>query len=175
MNERSRGQAILHRIIDLGRDPLDMIRYIRQEAAPGLDLWGKCLGLPQAIGGVVFIAHIEGAVILGGLIAMLMSAGYIHRHAPLSRLIGICQVWWLLTLPWLMQRAMEQESLTVFSAWLWYTVLTMAISIVMDVYGVHLFLTTDHETYHRDAPTRRSRPDPSRTPKTMTRPRSSTD
>ncbi len=143
--------SLFHRLAELILDPIDMIRSIRREAEPSLNVWGPALVFPQAIGGLVFIGRIEGVVILGGLVAMLLTAGYIHRHAPLSRLTGICQVWWLLTLPWLARRAFEQEAVTVFSAWLWYTVITTAISIVMDAYGIHLYLTTgNNKTYRRD-------------------------
>ena len=140
------------RMADLVLDPIDMIRSIRREADPWLNVWGPALIFPQAVGGLIFVGRIEGAVVLGGLIAMLVSAGYIHRHAPLSRLTGICQVWWLLTLPWLVERAIGQDSVSVFSIWLWYVVVTIAISLVMDVYGFHLYLTTDNKTYRRDQP-----------------------
>ena len=149
---RETSPSAFGRLADLVLDPIDMIRSLRREADPWLNFWGPSLILPQAVGGLVFFGRIEGAVVLGGLISMLVTAGYIHRHAPLSRLTGICQAWWFLTLPWLAERAIDQDTVSVFSVWLWYTVVTMAISIVMDVYGVHLYLTTDNRTYRRDAP-----------------------
>lgn len=136
------------RIAELFTDPLDMIQGIRGEAKIGLRIWGPGLLLPQAIGGLYFITRPEGVVVLVGLIVMLLTAGYIHRHAPLSRLIGLCQVWWLLTVPWLFVQAINQETLSLFSVWLWYVTVTMIISLVMDVYGFHLFLTSKNATYH---------------------------
>ncbi|MCR9137697.1 MAG: hypothetical protein NXI27_16995 [Alphaproteobacteria bacterium] len=136
-----------NRLLEVFTDPLDMIKGIRTQARGGLRLWGPALILPQAIGGLVFINRPAGFVVFAGLIAMLLSAGYIHRHAPLSRLIGICQVWWLLTIPWLFRQALDQEMLSVFSIWLWYVVTTMIISLLLDVYGFHQYLTSQNRTY----------------------------
>lgn len=138
------------RFIELFTDPLDMIKGIRTQANVGLRIWGPVLIFPQVIGGLFFINRPSGFVVLVGLIAMLMTAGYIHRHAPLSRLIGICQVWWLLTVPWLFLQALNQETLTLFSVWLWYVNITMIVSLLMDVYGFHLFLTSENSTYKED-------------------------
>lgn len=138
------------RFIELFTDPLDLIKGIRTQANVGLRIWGPVLIFPQVIGGLFFINRPSGFVVLVGLIAMLMTAGYIHRHAPLSRLIGICQVWWLLTVPWLFLQALNQETLTLFSVWLWYVNITMIVSLLMDVYGFHLFLTSENSTYKED-------------------------
>lgn len=136
-----------NRLLEVFTDPLDMIKGIRTQARGGLRLWGPALLFPQAIGGLIFINTHVGFVVFTGLIAMLLSAGYIHRHAPLSRLIGICQVWWLLTIPWLFGQALDQEMLSVFSIWLWYVVTTMIISLLLDVYGFHQYLTSQNRTY----------------------------
>ena len=144
------GAASGHWLTGLVIDPFNMIRDLRKEGDPWLNIWGPALLAPQLIGGLVFINRPEGVVVLAGLLVMLATAGYIHRHAPLSRLIGICQAWWLLTLPWLCLQALDQGVATVFSAWLWYVVATMAASIVMDAYGIHLYLTTDDRTYSRN-------------------------
>lgn len=143
----SQSDGGLERIIDLFTDPLDMIRAIRRESNKSLNIWGPSLLFPQALGGVYFINTREGIVVLVSLILMLVSAGYIHRHAPLSRIIGICQAWWLLIIPWLFKQALHQETLTIFSGWLWYVTVTIIISLLLDVYGVHLYLTTDNKSY----------------------------
>ncbi len=135
------------RLLELFTDPVDMIKGIRKESDLGLNIWGPALLFPQAIGGLYFLETLEGVVVLVALILMLGSAGYIHRHAPLSRLIGVCQVWWVLIIPWLFQQALNQQTLTLFSVWLWYVTATISISLLMDVYGFHLFLTTKNRTY----------------------------
>ncbi len=139
-----------HRILELFTDPVDMVRGLRREAGPGINIWGPTLLAPQAAGGLYFIQTMEGVVVLVSLVLMLVSAGYIHRHAPLSRLIGICQVWWLLIIPWLTQQALAQETLSLFAVWLWYVTVTIIISLLMDFYGFHLYLTSENKSYSED-------------------------
>jgi hypothetical protein len=139
-----------HRIIELFTDPVDMVRGIRSQANITLRIWGPGLLFPQAIGGLYFINRLEGVVVFAGLVVMLITAGYIHGHAPLSRLIGICQFWWLLTVPWLLDQAMSQQTISVFSAWLWYVTVTMIISLLMDIYGFHLYITSGNTTYREE-------------------------
>lgn len=124
-----------------------MIRGIRSESNLAMNIWGPSLLFPQAAGGILFINTKEGVIVLVSLVVMLMTAGYIHRHKPLSRLIGVCQAWWLLIIPWLVQQAMGQEAFSLFSGWLWYVSVTIVISLIMDVYGFHLYLTSDDKTY----------------------------
>jgi hypothetical protein len=65
----------------------------------------------------------------------------------MSRLIGLGQAWWLLSAPWLLLRAMEQELVSAFSIWLWYVAITIIASIILSAYGFHLFLTSEDQTY----------------------------
>ncbi|MEX0345840.1 MAG: hypothetical protein AB3N20_13020 [Rhizobiaceae bacterium] len=141
---------MMRRVAELFTDPVDMVQGLRREAGPGINLWGPSLLAPQAVGGLYFIQTPEGVTVFVSLVAMLMSAGYIHRHAPLSRLIGVCQVWWVLIIPWLTQQALAQETLSLFSVWLWYVTLTIIISLVMDIYGFHLYLTSENKSYRED-------------------------
>jgi len=141
---------MLRRFFELFTDPLDMIRGIRRESHLGLNIWGPSLLFPQAIGGLLFFDTTEGVIVLVALVLMLVTAGYIHRHAPLSRLIGICQFWWMLIIPWLFQQSLAQQTLSLFSGWLWYVTTMIAISLLMDIYGVHLYLTTDNKTYSEE-------------------------
>jgi len=127
-----------------------MVRGIRSQAHLGIRIWGPSLLFPQAIGGLYFINRLEGVVVLVGLIVMLATVGYIHRHAPMSRLIGVGQAWWLLTAPWLLHQAMNLETLTVFSVWLWYVTITMIISLLMDAYGFHMYLTSENKSYREE-------------------------
>ena len=136
-----------NRLLELFTDPLDMVRGLRKHAGSAMNLWGPSLLAPQAIGGLYFLDRAEGVAVLAGLIVMLLTAGYIHRHAYLSRLIGVCQAWWMVTAPWLLVRATEQEAVTPFSVWLWYVTITMIASIAMSAYGFHLFLTSDNRSY----------------------------
>ena len=68
-----------NRLIDLVLDPLDMIRSLRREADPGLNIWGPSLLAPQLFGGLYFLDRTEGVVVLVGLFVMLITAGYIRR------------------------------------------------------------------------------------------------
>ena len=148
---RPAGKALTtRRLLELFTDPADMVGSLRSQADPWLNIWGPCLLFPQAIGGLCFIGRPEGLVVVAGLVVMLLTVGYIHRHAPLSRLIGIGQAWWLLTVPWLFRQALSQDTVSVFSAWLWYVTVTMIASLVMDAYGFHLYLTTGNRTYRKD-------------------------
>lgn len=136
-----------NRLIELFTDPIDMVKGLRKEARTGMNIWGPSLLFPQFIGGVYFLNTLVGAVVLIGVIVMFLTAGYFHRHRPLSRLIGVCQAWWLLTIPWLFYQAMAQTDVSVFSIWLWYVVITIIVSLAMSAYGVHLYLTTENQSY----------------------------
>ncbi len=141
---------MFNRLIELFTDPFDMVRGLRSSAGGGLNVWGPSLLAPQAVGGLIWINRPEGSVVLLGLVIMLITVGYIHRHEPLSRLIGVGQAWWLLSAPWLLFRAIGQEAPSIFSFWLWYVAITMIVSIVMSAYGFHLFLTSDNQTYEEN-------------------------
>ena len=138
------------RLVELLTDPLDMIRGIRREASRGLRVWGPSLLFPQFIGGIYFGNTQIGLVVLCGVTIMLLTAGYVHRHAPLSRLIGVCQCWWLLTIPWLFHQALLHAEWSIFSVWLWYVVLTITISLIMSAYGFHLYLIDRNSNYRAD-------------------------
>jgi len=139
-----------NRLLEIFTDPLDMVRSLRKSARGGLNIWGPSLLAPQAIGGVIWIDRLEGVVVLCGLVLMLLTVGYIHRHAPMSRLIGLGQAWWLVSAPWLLLRAMEQEAINAFSIWLWYVAITIIVSVFLSAYGFHLFLTSEDQTYVED-------------------------
>jgi hypothetical protein len=71
-------------------DTLKMIRDVRSKGL-AIDIWGALLNIPQIIGGLVFIATIEGQVILATVIFTLVVAGQIsqakavltsHRFVP---------------------------------------------------------------------------------------------
>ena len=138
-----------YRLLDVLIDPFRMIRDIRAELSRAMGLWGPALNIPQVVGGIVFINRAEGAVILIAWALMIGCAGFIHRHMPFSKLTGICQVWWLPVLPWLIERALSYNSFTPFVIWLWYVIITMTISLILDVIGVYQYIATDNKHYRR--------------------------
>ena len=121
-----------YRLVDLLIDPFRMIRDIRAELSSAMGLWGPALNVPQVVGGLLFIARAEGAVILIVWVPMIVCAGFIHRHMHFSKLAGICQVWWLPVLSWLIERALSYDAVTPFLVWLWYVIITMTISLILD-------------------------------------------
>lgn len=137
------------RLFDLFLDPIRMIRDIRTELPRALDVWGAALNFPQLAGGLYFIGTLEGSLVLGSWLLVMLTAGYIHRHQRFSRLIGLCQVWWLPVLPALIQGAVGQTEISVFSVWLWYVCVTMVISLVLDVYDIHRYVSAADRTYRK--------------------------
>ena len=137
------------RLLDLFVDPIRLVRDIRTELPRAVDIWGAALNLPQLVGGLAFIGTLEGRLVLGSWLLVMLTAGYIHRHQRFSRLIGLCQVWWLPVLPTLLRSAGTQAEAGVFALWLWYVCVTMVISLVLDVYDIRRYLTTADRTYRK--------------------------
>ncbi len=119
-------------LVDLFLDPFRMIADIGR-VSRGVFIWGGLLNIPQAVGGLIFLRHIEGQAILATALLTLLIAGQIHRHTPFSRLIGLCHLPWLLLLPWLIYRLVTAEHSIWLTAWIAYTAATIAVSLVFDV------------------------------------------
>jgi len=119
----------------------DAIRMIRDINASGfaISLWGGLLNIPQLIGGLIFIATVEGQAILAAEIVALAIAGQIHKRNRFSRLIGICHFLWLALLPWLVYRIVGFDHSAVLTVWLWYVAVTILISLIFDVRDVFLY------------------------------------
>ncbi|MEH6477895.1 MAG: hypothetical protein V7727_19550 [Sneathiella sp.] len=139
----------MKRLVDLFIDPIRMIQDIRRELSRGMGIWGPALNFPQLLGGIYYFGTIEGRLIFFSWLLMIITAGYIHRHQPFSRLIGVSQVWWFPILPLLLGYAWQQTELSIFSVWLWYVCSTMGISLVLDVFDFHRYITTDDRRYAR--------------------------
>lgn len=125
-------------LLRLLTDPFRMIAQIRRIGG-AIDAWGAALNIPQAIGGLVFIATIEGRTILATLIVTLIVAGQIHRRLPFSRLTGLCHLPWLALLPWLVVRLPAADGVGPFEIWLGYVCVTIAISLVFDARDLALY------------------------------------
>ena len=110
-------------------DPIRMIRDIRKQGL-AIYAWGGLLNIPQLIGGLIFIATIEGQVILATVILTLVIAGQIHRRMRFSRLIGICHLPWLALLPWLVYRLQNFEHSLPLNIWAYYVAATIFISLI---------------------------------------------
>lgn len=123
-------------------DAIAMIRAIRAKGGL-ISLWGFALNIPQIIGGLLFIWRPEGAAILIVEVVALMIAGQIHKRDPFSRLTGLCHLPWLVLLPWLLMRLGDPDHGVIFTLWLAYTALTIAVSLIFDVADVVRWLRGD--------------------------------
>ena len=112
-------------------DAFKMIAEIRRTGWQ-MNLWGGALNIPQAIGGLIFIQTMEGAVILFCAILTLMVAGQIHKRARFSRIIAICHLPWLVMLPWLIHRLLSTEHSIFLQIWGWYVAVVVAVSLIFD-------------------------------------------
>ena len=102
--------------------------------------WGGALNIPQLIGGLIFLNHIEAQVILPVAIVTLLVAGQIHKKSSFSRLIGLCHLPWLAMLPWLIYRLASYEHDIWLELWLSYTAITIAISLIFDIADVYRYV-----------------------------------
>lgn len=128
------------------RDFLQMRRDL-VAARPGIDIWGAALNIPLLVGGVAFVYTIEGALILATTLLSLIVAPRMHRHRPLSRLMGVCHLPWLALIPALVWWLTRHHHGIVFDVWLVYAIAVMSVSVLFDVYDVWRYLATDNKTY----------------------------
>ncbi|MDP6024184.1 MAG: hypothetical protein QGG19_23300 [Alphaproteobacteria bacterium] len=119
-------------------DPFRMIADIGR-ANRNIYFWGGALNIPQVVGGVFFFDHVEAQSILVVAIIGLIVAGQIHKKAAFSRLIGMCHLLWLLLLPWLIYRLAIFEHAFWFEAWLYYTSITIAVSLIFDAMDLYRY------------------------------------
>ena len=81
-------------------------------------------------------------------IAVLVAA-QIHKRDPFSRLTSICHITWLPVLPLLVPALLRSEEPAYFRAWLLYTVVTMAISLLLDVRNLVLYWSGPDRAFER--------------------------
>lgn len=113
------------------KDIFVMIADIRR-ANPIVDMWGAALNVPQIIGGLIFIQHVEAQVVFVCVLVTLLIASQIHKRRRFSRSMALCHVPWVLLIPWLTWRLLTNEYSTFFTIWTGYAVATMAISVLFD-------------------------------------------
>ena len=123
-------------------DALRMIQDIRRTSR-AVDVWGALLNIPQFVGGLIFIAQLEGRLILITLIFTLLVAGQIHRVSPFSRLIGLCHLPWLVLLPIIASKLSSAAPLGWYEGWLAYVFIVICISLVFDAWDVARYLRGD--------------------------------
>lgn len=133
------------------RDAISMVRDLGAES-PVIDRWGVALNVPQFIGGLVFILHPAGWVVLVGNALALLAAGQIHKRRRFSRLSSVVHVLWIPAVPLLAQVLIEAEEFGFFVAWCGYVAVTMAISLVMDVVNVYLYFFTANQSFKTQSP-----------------------
>ena len=112
--------------------PIHMIRDIRALGG-AISRWGAALNIPQLIGGLIFISTPEGVAILLTEILCLLIAGQIHRRHKFSRLISLCHIPWLALLPWLVWRVLTVDHPLILTLWLFYVIVTIAVSLAFDI------------------------------------------
>ena len=128
--------------VSLIYDALNMIRDIRSKGG-AIRAWGALLNMPQVLGGLLFIATIEGQAIFLTVILTLIVAGRIHRREPFSRLTGICHLPWIALLPWLIRRTILFDHSMVQTGWMIYVAATISISLVFDLLDAVRYLRGD--------------------------------
>jgi hypothetical protein len=106
-------------------------------------IWGGLLNIPQIVGGLMFVTHLEGVVVLLTAFVTLVVAGQIHKATPFSRLTGLCYLPWFVLLPWLLGRLFTYDYSAVQTGWMIYVAATIAISLLFDVYDLVRFVQGD--------------------------------
>jgi hypothetical protein len=135
------------------KDMFTMIKDLRAEA-PRIGRWGFALNMPMWVGGLLFIQRPEGiAIFVLNTIAVLVAA-QIHKRDRFSRLTSICHIAWLPVLPLLVSALLRSEEPAYFRGWLLYTVVTMAISLVLDARNLVLYCTSEGRAFERSSATR---------------------
>ena len=134
------------------KDMYSMIMDLRAEA-PRIGRWGFALNMPMWVGGALFIQRTEGAAILVLNTIAVMVAAQIHKRDRFSRLTSICHIAWLPVLPLLVSGLLRSGEPGYFRAWLLYTVVTMAISLVLDIRNLALYWGGRDRVFERAAAT----------------------
>lgn len=123
-----------------------MIRDLRAEI-PRVGRWGFMLNMPMWLGGLIFVQRPEAsATFVLNTIAVLIAA-QIHKRNRFSRLTSICHVAWLPVLPFLISALLRSDEPVAFRGWLLYTVVTMAISLALDVRNLMLYWGSDDRAF----------------------------
>lgn len=133
-----------------GMNPIrDFLRMRRDLAAarPGIDVWGAVLNLPLLGGGLVFVATVEGALVLATTLLSLVIAPAIHKRRPLCRLMGLCHLPWLALIPALAWWLATREHGAAFRVWLVYAIAVMTVSVAFDALDLWRYLATENKTY----------------------------
>ncbi|MEM7429797.1 MAG: hypothetical protein AAF441_27315 [Pseudomonadota bacterium] len=123
-------------------DAIAMIRDIRAQGQ-AIGLWGGALNIPQLVGGLVFITHLEGQLVLAAEVLALAIAGQIHKRTPFSRLTGICHLPWLALLPWLVYRLQTIDHPAVLRSWIFYVAITIFLSLIFDARDLYRYARGD--------------------------------
>ena len=113
-------------------------------------LWAIFYPLPQIVGGLIFIATLPGAIILGGRVLSGIVASQIHKRVPFSKLMGpVGHAHWLIILPYLVY-CLATQSLSPALFWfISYVIATSLISAVLDVMELRTYFKQGHVEYQR--------------------------
>lgn len=112
-----------------------------------LGVWGAALNIPQVIGGILFLPHLEAVLILIACVGSVMIAAQMHKRAPFTRLTSWVHLPWLVLLPYLAVSLLNQGTGTYFGIWLAYVAITIAISLVLDLRNLWLYYQGNNGTF----------------------------
>lgn len=132
------------------KDAFQMIRDLRSES-PWVGRWGFMLNMPMWVGGLLFAPRPVALAVFGLNTAAVLIAGQIHKRNEFSRFTSVCHVAWLPVLVPLAGALQNAAEPAYFRAWVGYTLVTMAISLVLDVRNLYLHWFTDNRTLSQRA------------------------
>lgn len=133
-------------MIGLVNDTRNMISDLNRES-PFMRIWGPVLNVPHVVGGLVFVVQPEATLVLVTAIFSVVVAAQIHKRSPFSRLTSLVHVVWLPLLPMLVDALAREGVKGVYGTWLAYVVVTMGISLVLDVRNIGLYAFTRNNRF----------------------------
>lgn len=133
------------------KDAFAMIADLRQHA-PGIGRWGGLLNIPQIVGGLFFLPRVDAALILAACIGSVVVAAQMHKRTPFTRLTSIVHVVWVPLFPYLLTVVMAHGVSDAFGVWLACVVVTMGVSLVLDVWNLVLYAFSRNRQFEVSAP-----------------------
>ena len=138
---------------DLTNPVADFFALRREVAAQSrvMNAWGFLLNVPTLIGGLIFFRMLEGSAVAAAVVVSLLIAGQIHKHQPMSRLIGLCHVVFVPAIV-LLATGLTQEGSTALQIWSVYSLTLMTVSVVIDAFDLYRYFVLGSRTYAEHTP-----------------------
>lgn len=102
--------------------------------------WVGLLMLVNAGGGLVYLATLEGRVVLGTFVLAALLLTAIHARLGFVRLMGLGHFVWLPMIVWLAQRLGDAPAGSALRLWLWAVIVLNGASLVIDAVDVLRYL-----------------------------------